>query len=189
MAERVDTAEQDSSAAASIWPSGHVVKPGVRQVEKLHGWLNKYHVHQSSLKPSHAQRFVFEDANGMLCYSHKDAPGSVRKVICHLLDITNLELANYNRPEMYDDVAMRCFSLTYAAPGCGSSSSAQLMFSAEDREGARMWVDQLTLRVQRWRTNGRERPSPMSPRAQSVSRPSSANWSPVAMARNMMPRL
>ena len=88
------------------------------------------------------KRYVFvDDATGLIKYARSETRGDA-KSICHLQEITDIQLAH----NMWNTKEIKCFILTYKSRA-SVTDDEQITFTADDREMARFWVDQLTIRA------------------------------------------
>ena len=123
------------------WPSGLKLTEGVVPMKELRGSLKKHH-HRDHLLSGRGKRHVWvNDVDGCLCYA-KNERDSKHKKVCALNEITNISMGH----NMYDKAEIKCFILTHGR----ADDPKSMVFTADDREGACMWVNQIMLRIRRF---------------------------------------
>ena len=125
----------------------------------LRGWLRKRHTSQRKLAPKWGKRFVHvDDTFGSLCYAHSETmTDSASRAVLHLRDVVSIETgAATGLPPSGFLIRFR--------PQSEEADEQQLVFAGEDREEARMWVNQLRARVRRWQVDGNKDTAAKAPK-------------------------
>ena len=136
--------------------------------QALRGWLKKRHTSQKRVAPQWGSRYVYVDeSTGVLAYAKSASQFAARRANVHLSDVTAVELAGAERSDLPAHAfIVRC---DIRAGEVGRASDLrELVFAAEDKEEAAMWIAQLRARLARLAQSRDGRSGPEGPLARRI---------------------